>query len=200
MAIVSTFVYLATISEISKRTIHTVVAILTALMAETGPTRSSNIIIVVAIGAAGLLVGLLIEFFTRHRMLSFSTEICLNLLHRWEGIKTWIHNLIKTLLKRFRWGFLLAGFMALAMAAVSWKLETSESYWIWHSMWHIFPYYTSSFLFLCFKSRCPELQTARTNNLGDGSYELTRQNSFTGEQKTKQEDNTTLKFRLTVAT
>lgn len=111
MAVVSTFVYLATISEISKRTIHTVVAILTALMAETGPTRfisclvfgfivlelvswdltlflvsffrSSNIIIVVAIGAAGLLVGLLIEFFTRHRMLSFSTEICLNLLHRY---------------------------------------------------------------------------------------------------------------------
>lgn len=39
MAVVSTFVYLAAIDETSKRTIHTVVAILTALMAETGPTR-----------------------------------------------------------------------------------------------------------------------------------------------------------------
>lgn len=39
MAVVSTFVYLAAIDEASKRTIHTVVAILTALMAETGPTR-----------------------------------------------------------------------------------------------------------------------------------------------------------------
>nr|GMD62331.1 Transmembrane protein like [Ipomoea batatas] len=181
MAVVSTFVYLATISEISKRTIHTVVAILTALMAETGPTRSSNIIIVVAIGAAGLLVGLLIEFFTRHRMLSFSTEICLNLLHRWEGIKTWIRNLIKTLLKRFRWGFLLAGFMALAMAAVSWKLETSESYWIWHSLWHI-SIYTSSFLFLCSKVDVPN-PNCENEQPRDGSYELTRQNSFTGEQR-----------------
>lgn len=39
MAVVSTFVYLADIDEVSRRTIHTIVAILTALMAETGPTR-----------------------------------------------------------------------------------------------------------------------------------------------------------------
>lgn len=39
MAVVSTFVYLADISDGSKRTIHTVVAIVTALMAEKGPTR-----------------------------------------------------------------------------------------------------------------------------------------------------------------
>ncbi|RAL54162.1 hypothetical protein DM860_004633 [Cuscuta australis] len=84
MAVVSTFVYLATISEISKRTIHTIVAILTALMAETGPTRSSNIIIVVAIGAAVLLIGFLIELSTRRRMLSLSssTHVCLNLIYR----------------------------------------------------------------------------------------------------------------------
>lgn len=43
MAVVSTFVYLATIDEASKRTIQTVVAILTALMAETGATRYSFI-------------------------------------------------------------------------------------------------------------------------------------------------------------
>lgn len=39
MAVISTFVYLSTISEASKRTIHTVLAIVTALLAETGPTR-----------------------------------------------------------------------------------------------------------------------------------------------------------------
>ncbi|EPS65174.1 hypothetical protein M569_09604, partial [Genlisea aurea] len=39
MAVVSTFVYLTAISEVGKRTIHTVVAIITALLAETGPTR-----------------------------------------------------------------------------------------------------------------------------------------------------------------
>lgn len=39
MAVVSTFVYLADIDEASKRTIHTIVAIITALMAAAGPTR-----------------------------------------------------------------------------------------------------------------------------------------------------------------
>ncbi|GKA07471.1 EGF-like domain-containing protein [Tanacetum coccineum] len=38
MAVVSKFMYLFTIDEASKRTIHTVVAILTALMAEIGAT------------------------------------------------------------------------------------------------------------------------------------------------------------------
>lgn len=39
MAVVSTFIYMATIDEKSKRAIHTVVAILTALMAITNATR-----------------------------------------------------------------------------------------------------------------------------------------------------------------
>lgn len=39
MAVVSTFVYLATIDEVYKRAIHTAVAILTALMAATKATR-----------------------------------------------------------------------------------------------------------------------------------------------------------------
>ncbi|KAI3682075.1 hypothetical protein L2E82_50223 [Cichorium intybus] len=81
MAIVSTFVYLAAIDEASKRTIHTIVAILTALMAETGATRSSNIVLVIAIGSIALLTGWLIEFFTRYRHLLFSTELFLNMLH-----------------------------------------------------------------------------------------------------------------------
>lgn len=39
MAVVGTFVYVTDIDEGSKRTIHTVVAIVTALMAMNGPTR-----------------------------------------------------------------------------------------------------------------------------------------------------------------
>lgn len=124
-----------------------------------------------AIGALGLLIGLLIELCARYRSFSISTEFHLNLLDRqdnslvcksnsfslllnmqvtieqntesdinaccsgkcrWETLKRWTHRLIKTLVKRFRWGFILAGFMALAMAAISWKLESTESYWIWH--------------------------------------------------------------------
>lgn len=40
--------------------------------------------------------------------------------------------MIKTLIKRFHWGFVIAGLAALAMAAVSWKMESTQSYWIWH--------------------------------------------------------------------
>ncbi|KAL6496799.1 hypothetical protein OROHE_027281 [Orobanche hederae] len=108
MAVVSTFVYLPTISDVSKRTIHTVLAIITALLAETGPTRSKNIGYVLGLGAAGLLLG-------------------------WEITKGWIRNIIKTIIERFRWGFILAGCLALAVAALSWKMESTESYWIWHS-------------------------------------------------------------------
>ncbi|XP_055817240.1 uncharacterized protein LOC129886547 isoform X2 [Solanum dulcamara] len=179
MAVVSTFVYLSTVDEVTKRTIHTAVAILTALMAESGPTRSSNIILVVAIGTLGLFIGFLIEFFTHHRWISFSTEICLNMLNRWETVKAWIHNLIRSLLKRFRWGFLLAGFTALAMAAISWKLETSQNYWIWHSLWHV-SIYTSSFLFLCSKATAVNCENEQPRS---ENYELARQNSFSGSNE-----------------
>ncbi|KAL3829685.1 hypothetical protein ACJIZ3_018487 [Penstemon smallii] len=177
MAVVSTFVHLTSLSEASKRTIHTIVAILTALMAETGPTRSSNISYVIGIGTVGLLVGWLIEFSTHYRSFSLSTEFHLNLLDRWETTKGWIRNIIKTIKKRFRWGFILAGFAALAMAAISWKLESTESYWICHSIWHI-SIYTSSFFFLCSRA---EVSTCEN----DRSYELTRQNSFGGPERTQ---------------
>ncbi|KAK9280360.1 hypothetical protein L1049_014049 [Liquidambar formosana] len=174
MAVVSTFVYLAAIDEVSKRTIHTAVFILTALMAATGATRSANIIIVIAIGTVGLLIGWLIEFSTKYRSFTISRGFWSNINYSWRTIEGWLRNLIKTLLRRFRWGFVLAGFTALAMAAISWKLETSESYWIWHSMWHV-SIYTSSFLFLCSKAN-----TENGENEGplDGNYELTRQNSL----------------------
>ena len=42
MAVISTFIYLATIDEVLKRAIHTAVAILTALMAATKATRYMN--------------------------------------------------------------------------------------------------------------------------------------------------------------
>ncbi|GJW56380.1 transmembrane protein-related protein [Tanacetum coccineum] len=173
MAVVSTFVYLAAIDEASKRTIHTVVAILTALMAETGATRSSNIVLVIAIGAIGLLAGWLIEFFSRYKRGSFSAEILLNMLQRWQ-IKGWFPNLVKTVLKRFRWFFVVAGFVALAVAAISWSLESTESYWFWHSMWHV-SIYTSSFFFLCSKVNIIDCENQGSTNT---NYQLTRQDSL----------------------
>ncbi|KAH6779905.1 transmembrane protein-like protein [Perilla frutescens var. hirtella] len=179
MAVVSTFVYLSTISEVSKRTIHTVLAIVTALLAETGPTRPKNIGYVIGLGTLGLLVGWGLEFCARNRTFSFPREFHLNLLIRWEIIKEWFHNIIKTIIKRFRWGFIIAGFATLAMAAISWKMESTESYWIWHSLWHI-SIYTSSFLFLCSKAN---VTTCENERLSDGSYELTRQNSYNGGEQ-----------------
>ncbi|KAI6707687.1 hypothetical protein NL676_010649 [Syzygium grande] len=174
MAVVSTFVYLTTIDEVHKRTIHTAVAILTAIMAITKATRSANIILVIAIGALGLLVGWLIELSTKYRSLSFSFGFCLNMLDRWQFIREWLHNLVKTFFRRFRWGFLIAGFVALTMAGISWKLETSESYWIWHSLWHV-TIYTASFFFLCSKATPINGDDQRP---ADANYELTRQDSF----------------------
>ncbi|XP_061341278.1 uncharacterized protein LOC133287643 [Gastrolobium bilobum] len=174
MAVVSTFVFLATIDEVYKRAIHTVVAIITALMAVTQATRSSNIVLVIVIGALGLLIAWLIELSSKFRSLSFSFGSSLSSLQSLETIKQWLYNLVKTLLRRFRWGFLLAGFVALAMAATSWTLETSENYWIWHSFWHI-TIYTSSFFFLCSKANIVDAE----NHLPTReTYALARQDSF----------------------
>ncbi|EXC35101.1 hypothetical protein L484_021463 [Morus notabilis] len=175
MAVVSTFVYLATIDEAFKRAIHTAVAIITALLAITKATRSSNIILVIAIGTLGLLVGWLIEYSFKLRSFSLPPiGFCLTMLDRGQAVRGWLHNLIKRIFKRFHWGYVLAGFTALAMAAISWKLETSESYWIWHSIWHV-TIYTSSFFFLCSKAN-------NVNNDEEGppdrNYELARQDSI----------------------
>ncbi|KAI4311479.1 hypothetical protein MLD38_036372 [Melastoma candidum] len=174
MAVVSTFVYLTTIDEKHKRAIHTAVAILTALMAKTNATRSANIILVVAIGTLGLLVGWLLELSTKYHSVSSSIALCLNVIDRWQAIKQWLHNLIKAIIKRFRWDFVAVGFIVLSMAGVSWHLETSESYWIWHSVWHV-TIYTSSFLFLCSKATVVDAENQREP---EGDYQLTRQDSF----------------------
>ncbi|KAF7844562.1 Transmembrane protein 8B [Senna tora] len=175
MAVVSTFVYLATISEAFKRAIHTVVAILTALMAVTKATRPSNIVLVIVIGAIGLLIGWLIELSAKYRSISFSIGFPLNFPYSLQAIKQWLCNLVQTLLRRYRWGFVLAGFAVLAMAATSWTLETSETYWIWHSFWHI-TIYTSSFFFLCSKANIVDSDESQPPS--SGNYALTRQDSF----------------------
>ncbi|WOL06177.1 hypothetical protein Cni_G14909 [Canna indica] len=171
MAVASTFVYMATIDEASKRAIHTSISILTALLAETGATRSSNIAIVVAIGTAGLLVGWFLEFSTLRRAISCPMRFDLNIPEGWQNIRSWLRNLVRTLQKRFRWPYLVLGFIMLALAATCWTLEANKNYWIWHSFWHI-TIYTSSFFFLY--STC----TTERNEQQEPTYELTRQDSL----------------------
>ncbi|XP_051126458.1 uncharacterized protein LOC127248165 isoform X2 [Andrographis paniculata] len=176
MAVVSTFVYLTSISDAWKRTIFIVVALLTALLAQTKPTQSRNIGYVMGLGALGLLVGWLVEFFARNRTFPFSREFSFNFLYRWESVKGWIRNTIKIIIRRFRWGFIAAGVITLALASLGWRMETTANYWIWHSLWHIF-IYTSSFFFLCSK---PRVQNQQASN---GRYELTHQNSLNNHQQ-----------------
>ncbi|CAL5196051.1 unnamed protein product [Lathyrus oleraceus] len=177
MAVISTFVYLATIDEVHKRAIHTAVSIFTALISVTNATRSSNIVYVIVIGALGLLIGWLIEMSSKYRSHSFSFEFSPSFHQSLLTIKVWFYNLAKALIRRFRWGFILAGLAALIMAGIGWILETSETYWIWHSFWHG-AIYTSSFFFLCSKANIGDAENPppRSEN-----YELARQDSFSRE-------------------
>ncbi|GAB2224143.1 hypothetical protein Drorol1_Dr00004891 [Drosera rotundifolia] len=179
MAVISTFVYMAEISDPAKRTIQAAVSILTALMAVNGATRSSNIVLVIVIGSAGLLIGWLIEFSTKYRSFSLPTGFRENVLLSGQNIRNFILNAVKTFLKRFRWGYVMAGSVALIMAGISWKLETSETYWIWHSLWHV-SIFISSFFFLCTKVVNPNPENQIP---GNGVYQLTRQNSLTRDER-----------------
>lgn len=50
----------------------------------------------------------------------------------WQSIRSMFSNLIKVVKKRFRWYYLLLGFITLSLAGTCWKLETNANYWIWH--------------------------------------------------------------------
>lgn len=171
MAVVGTFIYMATIDEVSKRAMHTAVFILTALLAATGATRSANIGIVIAIGSVGLLMGWLLEFSTARRFICWPSRINLNMPQSWPNLRTLFQITLEMVNKRFRWIFLLLGFMTLSFAAISWKLESNNNYWIWHSIWHI-TIYTSSFFFLC------SMRVSTRNSSPESNYELTRQDSL----------------------
>lgn len=56
--------------------------------------------------------------------------------------------LVQSVVRRYRWPYLLAGAAALGVAKLNWWFETAESYWVWHSLWHC-SIYGSAFLFLC---------------------------------------------------
>lgn len=78
----------------------------------------------------------------------------MNFQRSFQTIKRWLYNLVKTLLRRYHLAFALAGFTALAMAAISWTLETSESYWFWHRYYkltlHPFSLFLSFFPTSCY--------------------------------------------------
>ncbi|XP_059658383.1 uncharacterized protein LOC132304660 [Cornus florida] len=132
LAVVSTFLYLPTIGNIAKWTILSIAGMITAFMAAVEPTRSINIVIVLALGALVLVVGWLIEFFGTIELQSYSLSSSLNNLPRQRNLKAWFKKLMRTLCERFHWGYVLLGSISLSVAVTSREVETSQNYWIWH--------------------------------------------------------------------
>ncbi|PIA49271.1 hypothetical protein AQUCO_01300253v1 [Aquilegia coerulea] len=143
VVVLCTCVYLANIDEDWKVVLLFVVTIVTALMAKVEPTRSSNIVLVIAIGAVILVIGGLKHLITIRPINCGDTDRC-------QNTKDNFYNLIKMLHGGFHCRYLLVGFVMLLLAALSWKLQTAETYWIRHSVWHV-TIYTSSFFFLLSK-------------------------------------------------
>lgn len=83
MAVVSTFVYLTTISEAFKRTIHTVVAILTALMAITKATRYIEIGFTIELNQNE---GFCVNIYLASDAASYYTGLPILFLYYWLGL------------------------------------------------------------------------------------------------------------------
>lgn len=152
MAVGSTFIYLTTTSENTKKFFLTGFSILTALLAVNGATNSANIIAIMSIGAVFLLFGWLMECLPKFCQSRSNTSVfhgcnC-NIRGSWKVISGWPRHMAIFFLRRFLWYYTLLGFVALTAAATCWSLENRYNYWIWHSLWHI-TIYTSSFFFLC---------------------------------------------------
>ncbi|XP_027079650.2 uncharacterized protein [Coffea arabica] len=95
-----------------------------------------------------------------------------NFQHRLLRVRSWLPDLKKALNKRFKWRFVLAGLIAMSIAALSWDMESLETSWIWHSAWHV-SIYTSAFFFLC--SRSTVLDGGGSEAVEDDARSLTVQ-------------------------
>ncbi|XP_060674516.1 uncharacterized protein LOC107429859 [Ziziphus jujuba] len=155
LAVMSTFVYLCNVSEAAKRTMHTIASISSALLALTGATRSSNIPIVLSMGAAGLLIGWLTELCRVNKLSSSDKGTMLSFPKRRQNVKVGFVNIGKTLYRYFCWVYVVLGFVAFSIAAISRENENSQNYWILHSLWHV-SIYTSAFFFFCSKESNPK--------------------------------------------
>ncbi|GLJ42213.1 hypothetical protein SUGI_0873920 [Cryptomeria japonica] len=136
MAVVATFIYMASMDDKTKVAVHTSTAIITALIAVNGPTRSINIILIVIIGTLGLLFGWIVEFCRSDQIAISHSFHHSTIRERWQTLRTEAKKLLQKLVKRFRWRFICMGFLALGASGLSWHFENVQTYWFWHSLWH----------------------------------------------------------------
>ena len=97
----------------------------------------------------GLLLGWTLEFLRSQRGREQPLPV-MGWVEWWEKFKREfsIRALVQSVVRRYRWPYLVAGAAALVVAKLNWWFETAETYWVWHSLWHC-SIYGSAFLFLC---------------------------------------------------
>lgn len=142
----------ASLKQNVKAVAHVGFAIVTAAITKEDATSAWNVLLVAIMGLAGLLFGWALECWRLELIPTWFRAIraidSIRPVIRLESIHRFGEQLLHQLKGRFRWGYLIAGLGILCTAGLSWVLEAAETYWIWHSLWHV-SIYTSAFLILC---------------------------------------------------
>ncbi|XP_024386130.1 uncharacterized protein [Physcomitrium patens] len=152
LVVIVTCVEVASLKQNVKAVAHVGFAIVTAAITKEDATSAWNVLLVAIMGLAGLLFGWALECWRLELIPTWFRAIraidSIRPVIRLESIHRFGEQLLHQLKGRFRWGYLIAGLGILCTAGLSWVLEAAETYWIWHSLWHV-SIYTSAFLILC---------------------------------------------------
>ncbi|XP_024532895.1 uncharacterized protein LOC112347026 [Selaginella moellendorffii] len=146
LAVIFTCLYLAEVLGLTKPTLHVAAAVITAIIAKNKDrTSARSALLVIGIGAAVLLLGLLWELWGQNRLRRCQPFRLQSI--RLYSLELQRSALVKKLRQRFVWAYVGIGVMIVAFAGVCWKQETARNYWIWHSLWHV-SIYTGAFFLL----------------------------------------------------
>ncbi|CAK9210599.1 unnamed protein product [Sphagnum troendelagicum] len=159
LAVVMTCVYIASFAHSIKGAFQMGATIIAAAFTKENATSAWNVLLVVLIGMAGLVIGWAMEcWHLQHRIpswLQISTMAPLRgVLRVWEAMHRQAEEFLGKMRGRFHWVYLIVGLTILTLAGLSWLLETDDTYWIWHSLWHVC-IYTSAFVILSSTSSYP---------------------------------------------
>ncbi|CAM6128926.1 unnamed protein product [Calypogeia fissa] len=138
VAIIMTCLLMAGFYGPTKAMLHIGCSVLTAAVARENATSGWSVLVVVLISSTGLFLGWGLETqklsSLRHRLSVSSTG----------GRSAWLQmsqRLVRSFLRqlgdRFRWPYLFLGLAILVSAFISNLMESPETYWMFHSWWHI---------------------------------------------------------------
>eukprot|EP00897_Mesotaenium_endlicherianum_P008675 jgi/Mesen1/7836/ME000419S07156 len=157
MAVVATCLHVAALEPAPKMTMFVVFMIVASVIACDKATSGMNIVVVALMGGTGLLFGWSLDI-GRQRLVSATHHRRPPAHHHhpsyryllgWAATRaSRAGSAVWSLLRRYKWPYLVAGAVALLAAKLNWLYETAATYWAWHSLWHL-SIYTSALLFLC---------------------------------------------------